>query len=64
MAAPLPDENTCADCRHVVRCVAFGFSWPERKSCDFIPSRFQSGTPPLTNTSEAERFRDSNRGEK
>lgn len=36
----LPEGRTCADCRHIARCKGFGFSWPERTSCDFWPSRF------------------------
>jgi hypothetical protein len=36
----LPDGLTCAACRHIPRCAAFGFSEPGRASCDFWPSRF------------------------
>jgi hypothetical protein len=40
-AMRLPRGKTCDDCVHIRRCVAFGFSSPERTSCDFWPSRFK-----------------------
>ena len=36
----LPPGKTCADCKHVHRCIAFGVTRPERETCDFGPSRF------------------------
>ena len=36
----LPAGKTCADCAHIRRYKALGFSWPARESCDFAPSRF------------------------
>jgi hypothetical protein len=36
----LPDGMTCADCVYIKRCVAIGYSWPERTQCDFHPSKF------------------------
>jgi len=41
IAMRLPQGKTCQDCRHVERCVAFGFTHRERRSCDFYPNRFQ-----------------------
>ena len=37
----LPEGYTCADCVHIKRCLAFGYSWAERKQCDFYPNKFQ-----------------------
>lgn len=37
----LPEGNACDDCGHIARCVAFGFTWRERTSCDFSPSRYK-----------------------
>ena len=37
----LPEGKTCADCVHIKRCLAFGYSWADRKQCDFYPNRFQ-----------------------
>lgn len=40
--AALPPCHTCADCAHVGRCKAFGFtSSEENPYCSFIPSRFR-----------------------
>ena len=36
----LPAGKTCADCKHIKRCLGFGFTEPQRKSCDFHPNRF------------------------
>jgi hypothetical protein len=36
----LPPGVTCADCKHIERCVGFGFSLPGCTSCDFWPNRF------------------------
>lgn len=36
----LPEGKTCGDCCHIRRCKAFGFTWPERTSCDFYPNKF------------------------
>lgn len=37
----LPDGRTCGDCRHIERCLGFGFTGsPKRKDCDFFPRRF------------------------
>lgn len=36
----LPTGKTCADCKHIKRCEGFGFTEPNRTSCDFHPSRF------------------------
>jgi hypothetical protein len=36
----LPYGKTCADCWHIRRCTAFGFTKPEWTRCDFAPSRF------------------------
>lgn len=45
----LPQDKSCADCRNVRRCVAFGFTAPDDTSCDFWPSRFVARLQPLTN---------------
>ncbi len=37
----LPTGKTCGDCRHIYRCLAFGFTESEeRTGCDFHPVRF------------------------
>lgn len=37
----LPPGKTCGDCRHVLRCLAFGYTSSEaRTGCDFHPNRF------------------------
>lgn len=36
----LPDGKTCKDCRHIKRCVTFGFTKPDNTFCDFFPIRF------------------------
>jgi len=37
----LPAGKTCADCVHIKRCTAFGFTdSPENVWCDFFPNRF------------------------
>ena len=36
----LPDGKSCADCRHVSRCVGLGCTNAENTACDFYPSRF------------------------
>lgn len=38
----LPDGNTCADCVHVQRCVAFFGAKLENTMCGFEPIRFSS----------------------
>lgn len=38
----LPDGATCSDCAHAPRCTGFGFTTPDRTSCDFWPSRFHA----------------------
>ncbi len=38
----LDDGVTCADCVHIPRCEALGYSWPARDQCDFYPNRFRS----------------------
>ncbi len=41
----LPAGATCGECRHVERCLAFGFTAsPTRTTCDFSPSRFVART--------------------
>jgi len=40
----LPEGKTCADCRHIKRCAAFGYSKPESTSCDFWPRRYAERT--------------------
>lgn len=52
----LPPKKTCADCAHIRRCSAFGFSWPERNECDFWPVRFR---PPAAPPPEVMTFRKS-----
>lgn len=43
----LPALDTCADCRHVSRCTALGFtSSPNERACSFIPSRYSPRLPP------------------
>lgn len=49
----LPKGKTCADCFHVERCVAFGFTQPTRTMCDFFPSRFMAR--PVRNPADAQR---------
>lgn len=39
-AAWLPEGKTCADCRHLDRCVAMFAGFPEATACDWQPSRF------------------------
>lgn len=37
----LPAGKTCADCRHLRRCLAFGFTASEHEPvCSFFPRRF------------------------
>lgn len=45
----LPEGKSCADCKHIRRCVAFGYSAPENTSCDFYPRRFVASAHPPTN---------------
>jgi hypothetical protein len=40
----LPEGKTCGDCKHIKRCKAFGYAQPDRRDCDFYPSRF-AATP-------------------
>jgi hypothetical protein len=42
----LPAGRTCQDCGHVERCVALGYTWRARESCDFHPRRFVEAVPP------------------
>ena len=41
-AAMLEPGTTCADCAHLRRCTAQGFTKPENTYCDFIPIRFRA----------------------
>jgi hypothetical protein len=37
----LPAGKTCAECVHLGRCVKLGCTTPDRRVCDFHPSRFK-----------------------
>lgn len=44
----LPTGKTCADCVHIRRCTAFGFTdSPENVWCDFYPNKFQAQLLPM-----------------
>jgi len=55
MGNSIPNNLTCANCVHIDKCLRMGFSWAERKECDFGPSRFRINkeTLPGGNISEA-----------
>lgn len=45
--APLPEGKTCADCGHIARCTAIGFTdSAENTYRSFIPSRSTLGVAP------------------
>ena len=40
--ATLPGGATCGDCRHLMRCLKFGYTDSrERRECDWTPIRFR-----------------------
>ncbi len=42
----LPTGKTCADCAHVRRCTAFGYTTATDTACDFWPSRYREVATP------------------
>lgn len=39
----LPEGRSCAECVHLERCRRLQVTWPERRQCEFWPSRFRMG---------------------